>query len=154
MWPEPAYLWVHCADVSCVGVEVLLGLDAALHATLQFYPVINPPCDLVIRSLCWASPVCFLSQCRTTSPLHHPTSHPPARCGKARRCDLWHLNQRALKSLLNKSDGLGWSGWQGDWLTDPEAKRDPEAAVLKCRHRHIGGGRGGGRVLAITGFTD
>ena len=44
--------------------------------------------------------------------------------------------------------------WQGDWLTGLEAKRDPEAVALKCRHQHIGGGRIGGRVLAITGLTD
>lgn len=51
---------------------------------------------------------------------------------------------------------MNWADWtdKGDWLTGPEAKRDPEAAVLKCRRQRIGGGRGGGRVLAITGFTD
>lgn len=89
-----------------------------------------------------------------TVTLQVPSTIPPTRWGKARRCDLWHLNQGALKSLLNKTDGLGRLDWQGDWLTGPEAKRDPEAAALKCRRQHTGGGRGGGRVLAVTGLTD
>lgn len=147
------WLW-WCCGLKYTPLEALLGLDVGLHAILQFYWVINSPCDLKIRSLCRASPVCFLSHCHTTSPLHHPTSRSSTRWGKARRCDLWHLNQGALKSLLNKTDGLGRLDWQGDWLTGPEAKRDPEAAALKCRRQHTGGGRGGGRVLAVTGLTD
>lgn len=147
-----AYNWT-CWSRSTVLV-LLLGLDAALHATLQFYWVINPPCDLVIRSLYSVPPVCILSHCCTPSPLHTPTLHPPTHCGQARQYDLWHLNQWALKSLLNWTDEMARLDWQGDWMTGPEAKRDPEAVLLKCRHQHTGGCRAGGRVLTITGLTD
>lgn len=132
----------------------VLSLDA--HFILSIYQAINPSCDTVAQPP-WRAPPCLILI--TMSYYQSPTiiSHTPRCCGKARRHDLWHLKQEALKRLLSKSDRLvrlGRLGRQGDWLTGLEAKRDPEVAALKRGRQHIEGGRGGGRVLAITGLTD
>lgn len=127
----------------------LLSLDAHLLSTLALSSH---------KSTMWRggpAPSILITMSHYQSPHHHFTH--PRCCGKARRRDLWHLKQGALKSPLSKSDRLvrlGRLGRQGDWLTGLEAKRDPGAAALKCCRQHIEGGRGGGRVLAITGLTD
>lgn len=114
--------------------------------------VINLTCNSMIWSLCFPpAPQLLITPSHFQSP---PTSNTPTGCGKARQHDLWHLKKKALKSLWSKTDGLGRLEWQGDSMTGPEAKRDPKAVALKCRRQHTEGGRGGGRVLAITGLID
>lgn len=134
---------LHCYKV--LSLECTHSLDLSSHKSTMW---LSSPASL------WRPhPARFSSHCHNTSLPNHHFTHPRC-CGKAQRHDLWHLKQGALKSLLSKSDRLGRLGRQGNWLTGLEAKRDPEAAALKCCLQHIEGSRGDGRVLAITGLTD